>query len=437
MELFELQYLDQKINWHPCSQMKDYEDFKPMLIKRARGSFIEMQDGRKIIDAISSWWCKSLGHNHPELKEALLAQIELFEHVVFTQTTSEAILNLSQKLLSLVPHMGKVFYAGDGASSIEIALKMSLHSRVIRKNLARKGYIALKNGYHGESMGALSVSDMGIYKDPYQDVLFEPVLIDPCYVLNTSDPLWRDASEHWQAVEKQLAPIADTITAVVLEPILQAVSGMKLYSKDFLSRLCAWAKAHDIHIIADEIMTGIGRTGKMFAHEHASIEPDFMCLGKGLTSGWLAFSAVVTTNDIYNNFYDEYERGKSFLHSNTFSGNPLGAVLAYQVIQIVERDNLCDRGSKLQAVMRGNMQDIANKTGALDNIRGIGAVIAADIASAGEDRVGFKVYKEAVKRGALLRPIGNTIYWVPPLNIELKTLDRLKDITLESILAAI
>ncbi len=430
----ETQNIDHCNLWHPCSQMKDYETFKPLVVNRAYDSYIELSNGKNIIDAISSWWCKSLGHNHPTLKKALISQLERFEHVILANTTNDLIVRLSQELTHLAPHLNKVFYASDGASAIEIALKMSLHSRVIQGNHKRKRFIALKNGYHGESIGALSVSDIGVCRDPYSSLLFSPHLIDAPYVSGPDDAIWDYATAHWLKVEASLEPFRETATAIILEPILQGAGGMKVYSQDFLTKLANWAKENDIHLIADEVMTGIGRTGKMLACEHANIKPDFVCLGKGLTSGWMPMSAVITTNEVYNIFYDDYETGHTFLHSNTFAGNALAASVALATLSIIKQDALDNRANQLQQMMMQNLRSVAEKTQKIHNLRGIGAMVAADLMTDDKhQRLGYHVYHEAVKRGALLRPIGNTIYWLPPLTITESTLTDLKDITIEAI----
>lgn len=428
---------DMKHFWHPCSQMKDYEKFKPIFVKKARGDYIYLDDGKKIIDSISSWWCKSLGHNHPRLKKALLEQLDRFEHVISANTTNETIIKLSEALGNLMPSLEKVFYASEGSSAVEIALKMSLHSRVIQKDTKRTKFMALSSGYHGETLGALSVSDLGMYKHPYTAMIFEPVLISPLpYVLNSSDPLWDNASELWHKIEPYLEKHANITTALILEPIVQGAGGMKIYSQDFLRRLRQWTQQNNIHLIADEIMTGLGRTGKMLACEHADIIPDFICLSKGLTSGWLPLSAVITSNKMYNLFYDDYRSGKSFLHSHTYSGNVLAASIALEAIKIIKAEKLWERANFLQSIMYNNMLEIANMTGKLSNVRGIGAIVAADLLTKDPNRrIGFEVYQKAVEYGALLRPLGNTIYWLPPLNVKIETLQKLKEITLKSIRA--
>ena len=434
MPITKLQEKSLKHIWYPCSQMKDYEEFRPLVIKAAKGSYIELADGKKLLDAISSWWCKSLGHNHPRLKKAIIDQIEKFEHVILANTTHELIVNLSQELATLMPKLSKVFYAGDGSCAIEIAMKMSLHSRYINGDVKRNRFITLKDSYHGETIGALSVSDIGLYKNPYNTILFQPYIIDLIpYVHSIYDPLWNDCSEKWNTLEKSLEIYIDSTTALIVEPIVQGAGGMKIYSKDFLNRLAKWANKHNIHLIADEIMTGIGRTGKMLACQHAEIIPDFICLAKGLTSGWMPFSAVLTTDDIYNKFYDDFSSGKAFLHSHTYSGNALGVAVALETLNIIKEERLHTRD--INQIMLKNMYEIKDKTGRLKNVRGIGGIVAADLITNDKTpRLGYLIYQAAIKAGILLRPLGNTIYWLPPLNITDEEIEELKNKTMQVLL---
>lgn len=421
--------------WNPCSQMKDYERLKPLVITRAKDSYLHLDNGEQIIDAISSWWCKSLGHNHPRLKQALFAQAEQFEHVIFANTTNETVVKLAEKLIGLTKTLNKVFYAGDGSCAVEIALKMSLHSRKIRGQPQRDKFLSLNNSYHGETAGALSVSDVGLYRDPYKSMLFPVFFISPVYVSGRMDPLWNDIGELWLPIEEKLNGVADSLSAIIVEPIVQGAAGMKIYSPDFLKRLRAWTLAHDVHLIADEIMTGIGRTGAWLACEHASIEPDILCLGKGLTSGWLPFSAVLLGQDLYDLFYDDYETGNNFLHSHTYSGHVLGASVALATLEVIEEENICQAAMAMEPILRNNMREIAANTGMLTNVRCVGAIAAADIlTNPYQPRAGFEVFQHALRRGALLRPLGNTLYWLPPLNTSMETLSSLKEITQMSLM---
>lgn len=435
--LSSLYHRDLQSVWHPASQMKDYETFKPLIIKRAHDCYIETIEGKKIIDAISSWWCKLLGHQHPRLKAALLEQLKKFEHVLLANTTYETIVELSEKLSLLMKAPTKVFYAGDGSSAVEIALKMSLHARRVEGDTKRNRLLALENAYHGETIGALSVSDVGIYRAPYEAFLFNTYFISSLpYVKNKKDPLWLDCGAHWEKIEKNLAPYAETATALIVEPIVQGAGGMKIYSQDFLKRLRNWSRKHHIHFIADEIMTGLCRTGKLLACHYAGIEPDFLCLSKGLTGGFLPFSAVLIQDEIYKLFYNDYDLGKSFLHSHTYSGNALGASVALQVLKVIEEEKIAAKALALEKKMLKHMQSIADETGKIKNVRGMGAIVAADLICDSHLRMGFEVYQQAVKLGALLRPLGNTLYWLPPLTMQDATLNKLKMITQQAIIKA-
>lgn len=422
--------------WHPCSQMKDYESFKPLKVRAAKGAHIELEDGRRIIDAISSWWCKSLGHAHPRLQQALVTQLEKFEHVILANTTNETILALSKKLAGLTQTLDKVMYASDGSCAVEIAMKMSMHTRIILQETQRTQFMALANAYHGETGLALSVSDLGIFRQPYESLLFKSHFLQNIpYVHGPSDPLWEDCSAYWPDIEKQLNQHAETLTAIIVEPIVQASAGMLIYSKDFLQRLRIWTRKNNVHLIADEIMTGLGRTGLALACQHAQIEPDFLCLGKGLTAGFLPFSATLTSTDIYHLFYDDYEKGKNFLHSHTHSGNALAASVALECLTVLEEENIYQQVRDKADYLKQLFADISLNTGKLKNVRGIGAVVAADlIVDDPKQRLGYAVYQRAVELGALLRPLGNTLYWAPPLNIEIEILHRLKAITQAALL---
>lgn len=430
---------DLKHIWHPCAQMKDYENFPPMVVKSAKGSYIELINGKKIIDAISSWWCKSLGHGHPRLKTAFINQLNCYEHVILANTCQEPLVMLSEKLSSILPALNKIFYAAEGSAAVEIAIKMSLQARKILEGNSpkRRHIMALRHGYHGETMMALSLSDIELYRGMYREWLWPVTFLQNIpYVSHEEDPLWKDCSAYWQVLLEELLPHADTLSAVIVEPIVQGASGMRIYSPDFLHRLRSWTLQNNIHLICDEIMTGCGRTGLPLALQHAHIEPDFVCLGKGLTAGFLPMSAVLTTEPIYQLFYDDYSTKKAFLHSHTFSGNAMAAALALETLNILEDEQIYQKVRDNQNLLRQSFQDIANKTGRLQNIRNLGFIVAADlvldkaeIKKSEEIRWSYRIFQRAVELGAFLRPLGNTIYWLPPLNIECKTLGELKEIT--------
>lgn len=421
--------------WHPCSQMKDYETFQPIEVCSAEGSYLHLKNGKKVIDAISSWWCKSLGHGHPRLKRALLKQLDQFEHVILANTTNDIIMGLSEKLTALTQNLKRVFYASEGSSAVEVALKMSVHARQITGDFQRNQILALQNAYHGETLFALSVSDLGLYRKHYKDILVKTSFIqDVPYVSSTNSDLWSNCINNWMNIETQLNHYKHNLSAIILEPIVQGAGGMLIYSKDFLVRLKAWCVKNNVHLIADEIMTGFGRTGKMFACQHAEIEPDFLCLGKGMTGGFLPMSAVLIDESIYEIFYQDFAQGNSFLHSHTHSGNVLAAAVANEVLTIFEEEQICDQVQSLEKKLVEYMFDVASSTKKIKNIRWIGGLIAADLEVIGkENRLGYRVYRKAVEYGALLRPLGNTIYWLPPLNIQEIDLRQLRDITIQAI----
>lgn len=423
--------------WHPCTQMHDFEQYPPLIIKAAQGSYIELNNGHKIIDGIASWWCKSLGHSHPRLQTAITKQLQHYEHIITANTCQEKLVLLSEKLATLDPNLTKAFYASDGSSAVEIALKMVMQARNICGGHHRKKFLALKNSYHGETLLTMSISDLGLYRDPFKDYLLPAEFLQGIpYVSSVDEALWQDCHHIWPAIEKQLNQYAHELSAIIIEPVVQGAAGMLIYSQDFLQRLRQWTHENNIYLIADEIMTGFGRTGKALACQHANISPDFICLGKALTAGYLPMSAVVTSKTIYDIFYDDYVTGKAFLHSHTYSGNALAAAVALEALNIYEEENIYQYAFEKQTYLRKLLQDIAKQTKCLKNIRGIGMIIAADLIldeSQKNQRLAFKICQEAIKLGALLRPLGNSIYWCPPLNITDDDLEKLAEITCEAI----
>lgn len=420
--------------WHPCAQMHDYASFTPITIKSARGSYVYLQTGQPLIDAYSSWWCKNLGHGHPRLLAALQQQSREFEHVVLANANNDYILQLSDELTRLTKTLSKIMYASDGSSAVDMALKMSLQAQALAGRPQKTQFISLSNSYHGDSIGALSVSDLGIYRQAYQALLFDTHFIHNLpYLQQRSQSLWQDCSEHWQQIEKQLQPLAATAAAIIIEPIIQGAGGMQIYSAALLTHLRNWCDANQVYLIADEIFTGFGRSGVMLACEYADIEPDFLCLGKGLTAGCLAMSAMLTTDEVYELFYADYRSGKNFLHSHTFGGNALATRVALETLSIMRDESVLNKAQQLGVYMLQAMQNVNHNTGRLTNIRQLGAVVAADLVTA-EERAGYKVYQRATQLGALLRPLGNTLYWAPPLITEAKVINELAAITQQAIM---
>lgn len=425
---------DLKHIWHPCSQMKDFQSYPPLVVHAAKGSYLYTDKG-PLIDSLSSWWCKSLGHGHPAVISAIQKQLEMFEHIIGANTTHPLLAELGEKLAGLSGNQ-HVFFASDGSSAVEIAMKLALHASQLKGKFHKTNFIALKNSYHGETLGTLSISDLGLYKKPFEGYGVTCNFLQAIpYLANTTDPLWHNTDEHWQQTLSQLEKIKNNACAVIVEPIIQGAGGMLCYSADFLKKLAGWAKDNDIYFIADEIMTGLCRTGKWFACDHASIKPDLMCLSKGLTSGTLPLSCVLINHAIFKLFYDDYEVGKSFLHSHTYSGNALALSAALATLNAMEEEKSNEQAIHLECLMRSLMEEIGSITGKISNIRSIGAMVAADLTEIKGKRMGYELSKEAISRGALLRPLGKTVYWLPPLNVDHQTIENLAEITLNSIRA--
>lgn len=418
--------------WHPCTQMKDFQQCPPLLVSHAKGSYLYTNKG-PVIDAVSSWWCKSLGHGHPAILAAIKKQLDQFEHIIAADTTHALLVEFGEKLKEITKRQ-YVYFASDGSCAVEIAMKLVIHAMQIRGKKGCNEFIALKNSYHGETLGALGVSDLGIFKKPYEGLGVKCHFIQPIpSVSGKEDPLWADASTYWPQILAQLEKNKEKVCAIIVEPLIQGANGMRCYSADFLAKLANWAKQNDIYFIADEIMTGMGRTGKWLACQHAGVEADLICLSKGLTSGSLPISCVSIDKAIYDLFYDDYDKGKSFLHSHTFSGNALAISAALATIKVLEEEKINERVGQLNALMQLHFRQISEQTGKLKGIRSLGAVIAADLVNEGKERIGYQFFQEALQRGALLRPLGNTLYWLPPLNIDEQTIEKLAEITLNSI----
>ncbi len=439
---------DLAVFWHPCSQMRDYVAFPPLVVTGARGVRLRLDDGREILDAISSWWCKALGHGHPRLVAALRAQQDAFEHVITANTTSAPLVRLCERVLAAANglpasawgaaappgrppgHFGKVFLADNGSTAVEIALKMALQAQAQRGQPGRTRFVALENAYHGETAATLSVGDLDLYAAPYRALCFPAGRLTGLpYRTGPADPAWLDAGAEWPALEAELDRQADTLAAIVYEPVLQAAGGMRLYSPDLLRRLRSWADAHGVFLIADEIAAGMGRLGAILASHlvegsgrtSTAALPDFAVLSKGLTAGVLPLSAVLTTDAIFGLFDADYGDGRAFLHSNTFTGNALAVAVALAVLDVFADEDVLGRVAARGPGLVAALQKIAADRPYLRDVRGCGMVAAVDIRDTDgraldpRRRTGWHVYREAVRRGALLRPLGDTMYLFPPL----------------------
>jgi adenosylmethionine-8-amino-7-oxononanoate aminotransferase len=415
--------------WHPCTQMKQHETLPLVPIARGEGVWLTDFDGKRYLDAVSSWWVNLFGHCNPRINAALTDQLGKLDHVMLAGFTHQPVVELSERL-SRLSGLGHCFYGSDGASATEIALKMSFHYWRNAGRPAKTRFVSLRNGYHGETVGALSVTDVALFKDTYAPLLRESAQVPT--------PDWRHAepgeSAHDYALRCAAALRAhlerhhQETAALILEPLVQGAAGMGMYDAEYLRQARAICDEFGVHLIADEIAVGFGRTGTMFAHQQAGIRPDFLCLSKGITGGYLPLSVVMSTDAIYRAFYHD-DTARGFLHSHSYTGNALACRAALAVLDIFGQDDVI----AANRVKTARFNEIAAPLKAhprVENFRNIGMIWAFEVADAAP---GFarRFFEEGLKRGLLLRPIGNTVYFMPPYVVAEEEIQMLVAGTLE------
>lgn len=433
---------DLRVLWHPCTQMRDHEEQPPIPIRRGHGVWLEDYNGKCYLDAISSWWVNLFGHANPRISAAIARQLGDLEHVILAGFTHEPVIELSERLVALAPNgLGHCFYASDGSSAVEIALKMSFHYWRNRSE-TRARYINLSNSYHGETLGALAVGDVALYKQTYAPLLLEPVTVPSpdCYHREPGETCADYSRRQFVHMEAALARHAHEACAVIVEPLVQAAGGMRMYDPVYLKRLRAACDKYNVHLIADEIATGFGRTGTLFACEQAGITPDFLLLGKGLTGGYLPLSVCLTTDDVFQAFDGDYAQQKAFLHSHSYTGNPLACAAANTTLDIFRDDNVIERNRALATHMARATESLKDHVH-IAEVRQAGMILAIEMVRDKKTRVSYPwqerrgriVYKHALARGALLRPLGDVIYFMPPYVITPEEIDSLVEIAREGI----
>jgi adenosylmethionine-8-amino-7-oxononanoate aminotransferase len=412
--------------WHPCTQMKHHEAMPLIPIQRGEGVWLHDFDGKRYLDGVSSWWVNLFGHNNPQIKQAIKDQLDQLEHVILAGFTHEPVVRLSEKLSQLTG-LGHCFYASDGASATEVALKMSFHYWRNHDKPEKSRFISLQNSYHGETLGALSVTDVAIFKDTYEPLLRQSMQV--------TSPDWRlaEAGESAEAyalrcaesLEVQIALHHHETAALILEPLVQCAGGMAMYHPIYLKRARAICDEYDVHLIADEIAVGFGRTGTLFACEQAGIKPDFMCLSKGITGGYLPLSVVLTTDEIYQAFYHD-STARGFLHSHSYTGNPLACSAALATLDIFESEQVLQANATKSAYLKQKM--LMLEALPVKHVRQAGMIAAFDVETA-DIQFQRNFYQAALAKGLLLRPIGNTIYYMPPYVIDEPQMDMLVEQT--------
>ncbi|AZS50254.1 adenosylmethionine--8-amino-7-oxononanoate transaminase [Entomomonas moraniae] len=434
---------DLAVLWHPCTQMKDHEQLPLIPIKKGEGIWLEDFEGNRYLDAISSWWVNVFGHANPKINQRIKAQVDQLEHVIMAGFTHQPIIELAERLVEVTPNgLDRCFFADNGSSCIEIALKMSFHYWLNQGKPQKRKFITLTNSYHGETVAAMSVGDVSIFTETYKALLFDVIKVSSpdCY----SRAEGMSEEEHsllmFKEMEKAIAENHQQVAAVIVEPLIQCAGGMRMYHPVYLQRLREVCDAYQVHLILDEIAVGFGRTGTLFACEQANISPDFLCLSKALTGGYLPMSVCMTSNTIYQAFYDDYKTLKAFLHSHSYTGNPLASAAALATLDIFQSEQVIDKNRILSAYLANAVASLKAHPHVGD-VRQTGMVVAIEMVAnkqtkepfPWQERRGLQVFKYALSQGLLLRPIGNVVYFMPPYIITPEQINWMAGITIEAI----
>ncbi len=440
---------DLAVLWHPCTQMREHPDTLPLLpVARGEGAWLIGHDGSRTLDAVSSWWTNLHGHAETRIADAIARQAHTLEQVILAGCSHPPAVELAERLLAIVPReagrqpLSKVFYADNGSAGVEVALKMAFHWFRNRGDEPRRTrFVALENGYHGETIGALSVSDIPLYRRVYAPMLME-VLFTPspdAYLAREGQDAAGCAEDAADALAHLLDQHPGEVCALILEPRVQCAGGMRMHDPVYLKRVRELCDVHGVFLIADEIAVGFGRTGTLFASEQSAVQPDLLCLSKGLTGGFLPLAAVLATQTLYDGFLDD-SRERAFLHSHSYTGNPLACAAALASLDIFERDGVLARNRETAAKMAALAAPVRGHRHVAD-VRQAGMIVAFELTENGDRhtpfdptrRVGLRAYRAALDRGVLLRPLGDILYWMPPYCIDDEQLALLAQVTREAI----
>lgn len=401
--------------WHPCTQMKRHEALPPVAIARAEGPWLHGTDGRRYLDAVSSWWVNLFGHSHPAMRAALADQMATLDHVMLAGFTHAPVVELSERLSALTG-LGHAFYASDGASATEIALKMSAHFWRNSGRPAKSRFVGLAGGYHGETVGALAVTDIALFREAYAP------LVRLAATVPSPDRRGIGADAAAAALADWLAQHHETTAALIVEPLVQCAAGMAMHDPDYLRQARALCDRYGVHLVVDEIATGFGRTGTLFAHEQAGIRPDFLCLSKGLTGGTLPLSAVLTTDAAYAAFYDD-DVARGFLHSHSYTGNPLACRAALTTLDLFKQEDALARNRATAQALDTLLAPLTAHP-RVRHARRQGMIWAWDIETSLPD-FARRYQGHALARGLVLRPIGQTLYFMPPYVLDDEAMQHL------------
>ena len=439
---------DLSVLWHPCTQMREHPHTLPLVpIARGEGVWLIGHDGTRYLDAVSSWWTNLFGHAEPRIGAAIAAQAGALEQVMLAGFTHAPAVELAERLLAVAPRqpgrtpLSKVFYADNGSAGVEVALKMAFHWFHNRGEHRRTKFIALENGYHGETLGALAVGDIPLYRRVYAPLLAEALFAPSpdAYLAQPGESPAECAARAADALAALLDRHAGEVCAVIVEPRVQCAGGMRMHHPDYLTRVRELCDASGAFLIADEIAVGFGRTGTLFASEQSGVMPDLLCLSKGLTGGFMPLAAVLATQAIYDGFLDD-SRERAFLHSHSYTGNPLACAAALASLAVFRDDDILARNRTTARAMATLAEPLAAHRHVAD-VRQAGMVLAFELTRDGDKatpfpaaaRVGLKAYRAALARGVVLRPLGDVLYWMPPYCVDEEQLQLLADVTRHAI----
>ncbi len=441
-----LEELDRRYVWHPFTQMKEWEDAVPVIISEGRGSFLRDIYGRWYLDGVSSLWVNVHGHGKKEIDDAIRSQLERISHSTLLGLGSESSIELAEKLINIVPAgLTRVFYSDNGSTSVEVALKMAYQYWVHRGVKGREKFLCLNNAYHGDTLGAVSVGGIDIFHEAFRPLLFDTFRAPSPYCyrceLGLESPGCGLAC--LERLEEILKVHAPEIAAVIIEPMVQGAGGMIVFPSGYLKGVRDLTEKYGLLLVADEVAVGFGRTGRMFACEHEDVVPDFLCLSKGITGGYLPLAATITTEEVYSAFLGEYRELKTFFHGHSYSGNPLACTAAIASIGLFERERTVEGVRKKESILLPWLEEVRGLEHVGD-ARGIGLMAGVELVRdckqgvpyPFEDRMGFKVCLRAREKGLLIRPLGDVVVIMPPLSISEEHLAGMLDIIRDSIVEA-
>ena len=434
--------LDKEFVWHPFTQMKDWLADDIIVIERGEGSYLFDTDGNRYIDGVSSLWATVHGHQKPELDDAIKDQLGKIAHTTFLGLSNVPAVELAEKLIEIAPDgLGKVFYSDSGSSAVEVALKMAYQYWQQKKgndNKKRKKFIHLSDSYHGDTLGSVSVGGISLFHEVYGPLLFDTIELPsphPYRCPYKAESIEECLTRSLKKLDDLLKENEDSVVAVIMEPIMQGAAGMIKHPEGFMRGVRNLTKEHGVLLIFDEVATGFGRTGKMFACEQEDVSPDILTLGKGITGGYLPLSATLTTNEIYEGFLAEYKDFKSFFHGHTYTGNPLAAAVAVANLEVFEKENtLAHLQSKIKFIT--HKLESFKQLNHVGDIRQAGTMVGIELVQDKETKepfdpalkIGDQVIRKAREKGVMIRPLGNVIVLMPPLNIEDEVLEELLDV---------